>query len=157
MKREILFLKAAIILIGLPVLTLCILGLPWLANNRVNPNYAPILYPILIGMYTSTVPFFIALYQAFRILIYLGKNNAFSQLSMKALKNIKSCAITFSALYVVILPFVYALAEKDDAPGLIILGVLPVFASTVIAVFVAVLQKLLKNVIDIKSENDLTL
>jgi capsular polysaccharide biosynthesis protein len=31
-----------------------------------------------------------------------------------------------------------------------------IFASLVIAVFAAVLQKLIKNAIDIKSENDLT-
>jgi hypothetical protein len=33
----------------------------------------------------------------------------------------------------------------------------PTFASIVIAVFAAVLQKLLKNAIDIKLENDLTI
>jgi hypothetical protein len=33
---------------------------------------------------------------------------------------------------------------------------IPVFASMVIAVFAAVLQKLLQNAMDIKSDNDLT-
>jgi hypothetical protein len=156
MKRETLFLKVAVILIGIPILGLCILGLPWLANNPVNPDYAHILYPIVIGMYVSAIPFYIALYQAFKIISYIDKNNAFSELSVKALKNIKYCAITISTLYVVMLPFVYLVAEKDDAPGLIIIGMVPIFASTVIAVFAAVLQKLLKNAIDIKSENDFT-
>ena len=156
MKRETLFLKIAVILIGIPVLGLCILGLHWLANNPVNPNYASILYPILIGMYVSAIPFYIAVYQAFIILSYIDKNDAFSGLSVRALKNIKYCAVTISTLYVVILPFVYLVAEKDDAPGLIIIGMIPIFASTVIAVFAAVLQKLLENAIDIKSENDLT-
>jgi hypothetical protein len=156
MKRETLFLKVAVILIGIPILGLCILGLPWLANNPVNPDYAHILYPIVIGMYVSAIPFYIALYQALKIISYIDKNNAFSELSVKALKNIKYCAITISTLYVVMLPFVYLVAEKDDAPGLIIIGMVPIFASTVIAVFAAVLQKLLKNAIDIKSENDFT-
>jgi hypothetical protein len=156
MKRETLFLKVAVIFIGIPILGLCILGLPWLANNPVNPDYAHILYPIVIGMYVSAIPFYIALYQAFKIISYIDKNNAFSELSVKALKNIKYCAITISTLYVVMLPFVYLVAEKDDAPGLIIIGMVPIFASTVIAVFAAVLQKLLKNAIDIKSENDFT-
>lgn len=53
------------------------------------------------------------------------------------------------------LPFVYVVAEKDDAPGLILMGMVPVFASLVIAVFSAVLQRLLQEAIDIKSENDL--
>ncbi|GAB6179038.1 DUF2975 domain-containing protein [Desulfotomaculum defluvii] len=156
MKRETLFLKLAVILMGLPVLALCIFGLPWLADNPINPDYALILYPIVIGMYLAAIPFYFALYQAFKLLNYIDMNKAFSDLPVKALKNIKYCAISISTLYVVIMPFVYLVAEKDDAPGLIIVGMVPVFASMVVAVFAAVLQKLLKNAIDIKSENDLT-
>ncbi|MBO1511221.1 DUF2975 domain-containing protein [Metabacillus bambusae] len=150
-----LFLKIAVFLIGIPVLALCIFGLCWLANNPVSPDYAHILYPILIGMYVSAIPFYIALYQAFKLLSYIDKNQAFSELSVKALKIIKFCAMTISGLYVVILPFVYLVAERDDAPGLIIIGMVPIFASMVIAVFAAVLQRLLQEAIDIKSENDL--
>ncbi|MFP5108836.1 DUF2975 domain-containing protein [Neobacillus sp. C211] len=150
-----LFLRMAVFLIGTPVLALCIFGLPWLAKNSVNPDYAHILYPILIGMYVSVIPFFVALYQALKLLSYIDKNQAFSELSVKALKNIKICAMTISGLYVVILPFVYLVADLDDAPGLIIIGMVPIFASIVIAVFAAVLQRLLQEAIDIKSENDL--
>ncbi|KEK21878.1 DUF2975 domain-containing protein [Bacillus gaemokensis] len=157
MKRvSTLFLKIAVILIGIPILALCIFGLPWLANNPVNPDYAHILYPILIIMYVSVIPFFVALYQAFRLLSYIDKNKAFSKLSVRALKNIKYCAITISILYVVGMPLFYFMAEIDDAPGIILIGLVVIFASMVIAVFAAVLQKLLKDAIDIKSENDLT-
>jgi Protein of unknown function (DUF2975) len=52
-------------------------------------------------------------------------------------------------------PFVYLLAEKDDAPGLILIDLVPIFASMVIAVFTAVLQRLLHEAVEIKSENDL--
>ena len=54
------------------------------------------------------------------------------------------------------MPLIYYAAEVDDAPGLILIGMVIIFASFVVAVFAAVLQKLLKNAIDIKSENDLT-
>ncbi|KKE80272.1 DUF2975 domain-containing protein [Oceanobacillus caeni] len=151
-----LFLKIAVILLGIPVLALGGFGLPWLVNNPVNPDYAHLLYPIVIGICISVIPYFIALYQSFKLLSYIDKSQAFSELSVKALKNIKFCAMTISGLYVVMLPFVYVVAELDDAPGLIIIGMVPIFASLVIAVFAAVLQKLLKEAIDIKSENDLT-
>ncbi|WP_413407369.1 DUF2975 domain-containing protein [Paenibacillus amylolyticus] len=156
MKRgTTIFLKLAVLLIGVPILALCIFGIPWLANNPVNPNYAGALYPIVIIMYVSVIPFIVALYQAFRLLSYIDKNEAFSLMSVKSLKTIKYCAIVISSLYFVMLPFVYVVAEKDDAPGLIIMGMVPVFASLVIAVFSAVLQRLLQEAIDIKSENDL--
>ena len=150
-----LFLKASIILMGIPVLALCIVGLPWLANNPANPDYSYILYPIVIGIYVSAIPFFIALYYAFKLLSYIDKNKAFSYLSVKVLKKIKFCAIIISSVYAIIAPFVYLVAELDDAPGLIIIGMVPIFASLVIAVFAAVLQRLLQEAIDIKEENDL--
>jgi hypothetical protein len=60
-----------------------------------------------------------------------------------------------SGLYVIALPFVYIIAEVDDAPGLAVIGMVMIFAPMVIAVFAAVLQRLLQEAIDIKSENDL--
>ncbi|KHF39261.1 DUF2975 domain-containing protein [Halalkalibacter okhensis] len=151
-----LFLKIAVFLIGAPVLALCLLGLPWLINNPVNPDYAHMLYPIVIIMYVTAIPYFIALYQAFRLLSYIDKNIAFSQISVRALKIIKYCAITIGSFYLIAQPFLYLIAEVDDAPGIIVIGLVVVFGSAVIAVFAAVLQKLLQEAIKIKSENDLT-
>ena len=113
-------------------------------------------YLVLIDLYATAIPFYFALYQAFKLLSYIDKNKAFSDLSVKALKNIKYCAITISILYVAGMPLFFLMADKDDAPGIIVLGLVIIFASIVIAVFAAVLQKLLKDAIDIKSENDLT-
>ncbi|WP_342507856.1 DUF2975 domain-containing protein [Sporosarcina sp. FSL K6-2383] len=157
MKRgSTLFLRLAVFLMGIPVLALCTFAVYQLANNPVNPDYAHILYPIIIGVYVSAVPFFIALYQAFKLLNYIDKNQSFSGLSVIALKNIKFCAMIISGLYLIILPFVFLVADLDDAPGLVIVGMIPVFASMVVAVFAAVLQRLLQEAIHIKSENDLT-
>ncbi|MEC2714863.1 DUF2975 domain-containing protein, partial [Bacillus cereus] len=105
--------------------------------------------------YGAAVPFYVALYQAFNLLQYIDENTAFSELSVKALKNIKRCAITISGLYVLSLPLFYFIAKKMDPPiGLV--GLIIVFASLVISVFAAILQRLLQEAIHIKSENDLT-
>jgi hypothetical protein len=161
MKRgSTLFLKLAVILMGIPVLAACLFLLPQIANEaneaaEKGSDLAFVVYGTLMVMYVSAVPFYFALYQSFNLLSYIDKNQAFSELSVKALKKIKNCAITISALYVVALPLVYIMAEVDDAPGRIIVGMVPIFASMVIAVFAAVLQRLLKEAIDIKEENDL--
>lgn len=135
--------------------------LPQIANEAFEEaangsKLAYMVFGILTVMYISAIPFYAALYQAFNLLSYIDKNQAFSELSVRALKKIKNCAITISGLYVIVLLFVYIIAEWDDAPGLIIIGMVMIFAPMVIAVFAAVLQKLLKEAIDIKSENDLT-
>ncbi|WP_260285556.1 DUF2975 domain-containing protein [Peribacillus aracenensis] len=152
-----LFLKIAVILIGLPVLALCIFFVPEIANfaAELYPDMTYLKYLVLIDLYASAIPFYFALYQAFKLLSYIDKNKAFSELSVRALKTIKNCAITISGLYVVGMPLFYLIAEMDDAPGIILIGMVVIFASLVIAVFAAVLQRLLQEAIDIKSENDL--
>ena len=159
MKRgSTLFLRVAIILLGLPILAVCIFGLSRFDPNSPYwqlPELASLQYPILIGMYAAMIPFFVALYQTLKLLSIIDKNKAFSELSVKALRNIKYCAIAIIILYVLELPFLYILTKVDDAPGLLI-GMVVIFASMVIAVFAAVLQRLLQEAIHIKSENDLT-
>ena len=150
-----LFLKIAIILIGAPALAVCAFGLPWLIGNPASPEYGSILYPIITIMFVSVIPFFGALHQAFQLLNYIDKNESFSNVSVISLKKIKYCAISVSVLYVVGIPFFYLLAEMDDAPGVLLICLIVIFASMVIAVFAAVLQRLLHVAIEIKAENDL--
>lgn len=159
-KGSTLFLKVAVILIGLPVLALCLFLLPQIASEANEAlargsDLAMAVYAILMVLYVSAVPFYFALYQSFNLLTYIDKNEAFSDLSVIALKKIKNSAIIISGMYVVALPFVYALAEADDAPGLILIGMGMIFAPSVVAVFAAVLQRLLQEAIEIKEENDL--
>ncbi|MCY9659238.1 DUF2975 domain-containing protein [Paenibacillus chondroitinus] len=159
MKRgSTLFLKIVLFLIGIPVLALCIYLVPKIANYAVElyPDHDYLDVLVMMDLYATAIPFYLALYQAFKLLGYIDKSTAFSELSVRALKIIKYCAMTFSGLYVIGLPLFYLIAEKDDAPGIIVIGLVLIGASFVIAVFAAVLQKLLKEAIDIKSENDLT-
>ncbi|MES5886401.1 MULTISPECIES: DUF2975 domain-containing protein [Bacillus cereus group] len=151
------FLKVIIFLVGIAVLALCIFLVPEMANFAANlyPNITLIKYLVFIVMYGAAVPFYVALYQAFNLLQYIDENTAFSELSVKALKNIKRCAVTISGLYVLGLPLFHFIAKKMDPPiGLV--GLIIVFASLVITVFAAILQRLLQEAINIKSENDLT-
>jgi len=157
-RGSTLFLKIVVILIGIPVLALCIFVVPGLANfaAELYPDHAYMKYLIYLDLYLAAIPYYIALYQAFKLLSYIDKNNAFSELSVSALRVIKYCGITISIVIAAGMPLYYLVADKDDAPGIILIGLIIIFASLVIAVFAAVLQRLLKQAIDIKSENDLT-
>ncbi|MEH6907822.1 DUF2975 domain-containing protein [Neobacillus drentensis] len=151
------FLKLAVIFIGISVLALCIFLVPKFGNfaGELYPDIAYMKSLVFILMYGAAVPFYFALYQAFNLLRYIDENTAFSPISVKALKNIKCCAITISGLYVLGLPLFRFITKKVDPPiGLI--GLIIIFASLVIAVFAAILQRLLQEAINIKSENDLT-
>jgi len=153
MKRgSTLFLRLVIFIIGIGVLFLCVYGLPRVIGSFDLGGYDP----ILLGLYVPAIPFFIALYQGLRLLGFIDANKVFSHSSIRALKSIKYCAIAISGLFVVGMPYIFYVANQDDAPGVVLIGCVIIGASLVIGVFAAVLQKLLQNVVEIKSENDLT-
>jgi len=91
MKRKqcsTIFLKVVIFLIGITALALCIFWLPWIASRdgEANPETAYLQYPFLVCAYVLAIPFFVALYQAFKLLTYIDKNKVFSELSVRALR-----------------------------------------------------------------------
>ena len=156
MKRETLFLKAIVLLMGISVLAPAVFWLPRLAVDMAEmyPEFAYLRYPILIGLYITVIPYFIALQQTFKLLIHIDGNNAFTEFSVNALNNIRHCAVAISISYIVGVVFLFS--QNALHPGVAIIGFTIILASAAIAVFAAVLQKLLKNAIDIKTENDLT-
>lgn len=151
-QSSTLILRGAILSLGLTVLALCVVALPAGIVSDNTGDYRP----ILIGLYVPAVPFFFALYQAWKLLDYIDKNKVFSKPSVKALKNIKHCALTISVLFAVGQPYIFYVADKDDAPGAAAIGFVIIGASFVIAAAAGLFQRLLQNAIDIKSENDLT-
>lgn len=151
-----LILKATVLLIGLVILAFCAMMLPMVVKEAADYFPAHWVYPAVILMYIAAIPFYFALYQALKLLSCIDQNNAFSELAVTALKRIKYSAFSITVLYAACSPFLFLMADFDDAPGLLAVGMVIGFASFVVAVFAAVLEKLLKNAIDIKAENDLT-
>ncbi|SFJ16611.1 Protein of unknown function [Paenibacillus sp. UNC496MF] len=160
MKRgTTLFLKVADLVIGLPVLALCVFLVPKI-GDFARESYPAMTYLkplVVIDMYAAAIPFYVALYQAFKLLGYIDRNQAFSDLSVKALMKIKYCALATGTVYLLGMPLYYLLAKKVDPPSFMPFGSVIIFASLVIAVFAAVLQSLLQEAIRIKSENEWTI
>jgi len=146
-----LFLKVVIYLIGLVVLGLCVIFL----GVSLSGN-AGMYLPVLLAMTLAAVPFFLGLYQGLLLLSYIDAESAFSEKSTKAIRTIKYCAGAISAVYALSMPYVVYVADKDDAPGVVLIGLILIAAPLITAVFAAVLEKLLMSAIEIKSENDLT-
>ncbi|OKL36914.1 DUF2975 domain-containing protein [Domibacillus mangrovi] len=157
-QRSTTFLKVIIFLIGIAMLVLCIHWLPEIAikDAKVHPDTAYFLIPFLVCAYGFCITFSVALYQAFKLLTYIEKNNAFSELSLKSLKVIKKCAFTviFLILLGIVSLKVLAKITGDDPAGPISLSLMGILATSIIAAIVDALQKPLNNVPDIKSKND---
>ncbi|WP_252504407.1 DUF2975 domain-containing protein [Sporosarcina sp. Marseille-Q4943] len=151
------FLKVIIFLSGIALLAVCIYLMPEAARRDAieRPgDYS--LYPLLVCAYGICITFSGALYQVFKLLTYIEKNNAFSELSLRSLKVIKKCAFTviFFILLAIVYIRVHAQFTGDDAAGPISLSLMGILATSIIAAIVDALQKPLKNVLDVKSKND---
>ncbi|MGE7182489.1 DUF2975 domain-containing protein [Peribacillus sp. NPDC006672] len=157
MKRgTITFLKVTIFILGITILTMCLFWLPGLARDaaEIDPDYAYLRFPVLFGLYCTAIPFFLALYQAFKLLNYIESDDAFSRLAVISLGYIKKCAIAIIILYAI--GILFLVSQSALHPGIAILGGVIIFATLVISLFTAVLQELLRSALEIKSENDLT-
>ena len=124
-------------------------------NAHATPFEIYFKDPFLAYAYVASIPFFVALYQAFKVLGYAGQNKIFSQAAVKALRTLKYCAIAiigFVALSVVFMRF----DDPDDRPAGVFMRILIIFPSIVVATAVAMFERILQNAVEIKSENDLT-
>ena len=160
MKRgATIFLRVVISLIAIAALAVCILALPPLVVKEAakTPKTAYIIYLFLICAYVLSIPFFVALYQAFKLLTYVDRDNGFSESSVRALRLIKYCAITIGVLMVAGVAAVMALSfgKGEDIAGIVAMGLLVTFASSVVAAVAAVLQNQVQKAVDSKSERPL--
>lgn len=157
MKRgSTLFLKLVILLIAIVVLT-WIIVFPQLEGRAKNLDLISIYSdPFIIYGYIASIPFFVGLYQAFRLLNFIDANQAFSQDAVNTLKNMKFASLSLIGFIALAVFYIRFFAQGDDPAGPTALGIIISFASIVIATAAAVFQKLLQNAVDLKSENDLT-
>jgi hypothetical protein len=160
MKRSsTIFLQIVIVLFGLGVLAL-LLWEPNIEGRNAHSTLFEVYFkdPFLALVYTGSIPFFIALYQAFKVLGYVGQNKVFSPEVVKALRTIKYCALAIVGFVVVEEIFILLMNNHDnDNPGApIFMGVLITFPSIVVATAAAMFERILQNAVDLKSENDLT-
>ena len=147
-----IFLQAVIVLIGVGALAF-LLWEPHIEGRNAHATLFEIYFkdPFLAYAYLASIPFFIALYQAFKVLQQVRQNKTFSQATVKALRTIKHCAIAiicFVAGSVIFIMF----ADKDDRPAGLFMRLLITFPSIVIATTAAMFERILQNAADTKSE-----
>ena len=150
------FLKVVIVLIAITVLAGLIV-FPQTEGRATNLDLVSIYAdPLIIYGYIAAIPFFVALYQAFKLLGYVDTNDVFSQLAVNALRNIKFCALIISGFIVLGILYIRIFANGDDPAGPTAVGLLTTVAAIGIAAAAAIFERLLQTAVDLKSEHDLT-
>jgi hypothetical protein len=154
-----MFLQIVVVLIGIGALAL-MLWEPHIEGRNAHATLFEIYFkdPFLAYAYTASIAFFVALYQAFKLLGYIGRNEVFSQHAVKALRTIKYCAMALVAFILGAEAYFFIISRRveEDIAGGVMMGLVMIFISVVVATAAAMFERVLQNAVDIKSENDLT-
>ena len=100
--------------------------------------------PFLAYAYASSIAFFLALFEAFKLLRYIGHNQVFTLKSVKALRTIKYCALSLVGLILAPVALLFIVRPEDDIAGGVAGGLFLIFVSTIIATAAAIFENFCK-------------
>lgn len=143
MKITVIFLRSVVVLTGIGVLAL-MLWIPPHEGRNAGATLFEVYFkdPFLAYVYIGSIPFFAALYQAFKLLGCIGCDDTRSPAAAKALRTIKYCALANAGLIAGAVVYIFMTAGANDDPvGFVIPGVLAVLASLAAAAAAAVFEK----------------
>jgi DUF2975 family protein len=142
-----IFLQTVIVLIGIGALAL-MLWEPHIEGRNAHATLFEIYFkdPFLAYAYLASIPFFVALYQVFKVLGYVRQDKTFSQATVKALRTIKFCALGIIG-FVAVGELFIMLGNSDDRAGGVFIGILITFGSVVIATAAAMFERVLQNAV----------
>lgn len=160
MKRvSTIFLQIVIFLLGLGVFAFLLLE-PQLEGRNVNATQFEIYFkdPFLAYIYLAFVPFFVGLYQGFKLLGYARRDEIFFPHSVRALRIIKYCALITAAFIFGAEIYIFIFIRgTDDVAGGVMMGAFIILMCAIIGTAAAVFERILQNGVALKSENDLTI
>ena len=150
------FLRVVLVLLGIGVLAFLLIE-PQFEGVNAHATFFEIYFkdPFLAYVYVAAVPFYFGLYHAIRLLALAGRSNEFSPSAVRSVRIIKYCAIALMG-FVAGAEIIIVSHESDDRAGGVMMGVFIFFVSLVVASAMTVLERVLQNAVDMKSENDLT-
>ncbi|MGE5351282.1 MAG: DUF2975 domain-containing protein [Ignavibacteriales bacterium] len=160
MKRSsTLFLQIGIVLIGIGALAL-MLWEPHLEGRNAHATLLQIYFndPFLAYAYIASISFFAVLYQAFRLLGFMGRNELVSARSVKALRTMKYWGLSLVGFLLGAEAYLFIVqrGREDDIMGGVAIGLFLIFVSVIVVIAAAIFERLLKGAVDSKSGNDLT-
>lgn len=142
-----IFLQIVTALIGIGALAF-LLWEPHIEGRNAHATLFEIYFkdPFLAFAYLASTPFFVALYQAFKVLGCIGQDQAFSQATVKALRTIRSCALAIIG-FVALGELCIILGESDDRAGGVVIGILIAFGSAVAAAAALMFERVLQDAV----------
>lgn len=151
------FLQAVIVVIGIAAAAF-LLWEPHVEGRNAHATTFEIYFhdPFLAYAYFASGFFFFSLYKAIQLLENVRRDELFSERSVSALATIKKCAITMVGFVVAGVSWIVFFSGTDDRPPAVMMGGFISLMFFTVATAAAVGERLLRNAVAMKSENDLT-
>ncbi|MDC0825925.1 MULTISPECIES: DUF2975 domain-containing protein [Lactococcus] len=92
----------------------------------------------------------------YKILVLIDKELSFTKDALKYISRIKRLSILMTIVLLAAIPLFYRTSMDVGSTIVFIIGLAIIVTPAVIALFIATIEKLLYSIIQIKSENDLT-
>ena len=145
-------LQFVIVFIGIAALAF-LLWEPQIEGRNLHATLYQIYFndPFLVYAYTGSIAFFVALYQAFKLLGYMGRDELLSRHSLKALRTIQYSAVTIIGFLAVAVAYLMIVRPGDDIAGGVAMGIMFSFISLVVAAVAAVLRGALQRAMYVNS------
>ncbi len=146
MKKLIAYvLSGLLICIGLIIFLMCAFVLPSIADDvvRHSPEVRYLQYPILFGMYATTIPFFYAIYATIGIIFTAERKGLYEQKIKRYLTQISYCAAMIIVLYII--GFTILDVSRALPPMVAVLGVFIIVVSSVVATAALFISNVLKE------------
>lgn len=138
------FLKVVLILIGAGAI-IALIKFPPSEGRAAGLDLVSIyMDPLIIYGYIASIPFFIILFEIFKLLGLAEGNKLASKKAIQALRTIKYSALTFIGFIISGLIYIRLFAHGDDPAGPTGLGALVILASIGVALAAHFYQKKLK-------------
>ena len=133
-----LFLQVLVVLVGSVTLGL-LLWEPHLEGRNAHATTFETYFkdPFLAYVYVGSLPFFMALYQAFRLFGHVKRTGSFSEVNLGSLRVITRCALTMLGFVVGAVIGIVLFGDGDDRPAGVFMGLLAALVAGAIAITAA--------------------
>jgi hypothetical protein len=138
-------LQAFLVLVGIAALAFLLVE-PHLEGRNAHATVFQIYFqdPFLAYAYFASLPFFVGLYNAFKIAGTIGQGRILSLQTIKALRTIQVCASLLIG-FVVFGELLLLMQESDDRAGGVVMGGLVLLGSLLVALAAGRLKRAIEK------------
>jgi len=130
-RSSTLFLRLILLVLTIGVLVLC----GFLLYQIIQSDSLGYYRPILMGLVISAIPLIYIFYQAYNLLNNIDNNLSLTDSSVNSLRIIKVCSFIISLMYLIGSPFIFNVAQQDDAPGVVLINIILIMGPFSVGVF----------------------